>query len=282
MSEKLNNIILIPLYKIENISLENYNKYKELVDINLDNIKKININASVIVISKNVRNLRDMWYDILTKIISLTKQNKNVLYMEADTILFNDCNEIFLNDKVLCFGLGYWNMSFKKTNEFNFYEYLNSGLVYFPSRCNFSSILDLYNNWPDEGDKKKLMSIFPQYNFNFGNRILDYSGTFWEYICNILYYSQFSNKQEGIKYIANKFGIWKYNYRGCLYKKYPHKILLPENDIIHHAHFLIHSSNKDRNARFNEILNIFKKINTILHDKIELNKYILSISDNMF
>ncbi len=282
MQKTNNNLILIPLYKIKNISIEHYNKYQELVNINVNNMEKLNINASIKIITKNVNNLRDMWFDILGEIITLTKDNNNVLYMEADTLLFNDCSEIFLNDKVMCFGLGYWNMSFKEKNEFNFYEYLNSGLVYFPSNCNFSSILNLYNNWPEEGDLNKLKSILPKYNFNFGNRVLDYSGTFWEYICNILYYSQFSNKQEGINYIANNFGIWKYNYRGCLYKKYPHKSLLPDNNIIYHAHFLIHSSNKDKNIRFNEILNIFKKINTILDDKIELNKYILSIPDDMF
>ena len=278
----MNNIIIIPLYRIKTISNETYYNYKKLVDINLDNINKLNINATIKIINKNVKNLRDMWYDILTEIINETRNKNNVLYMEADTLLFNNCNEIFFNDKVLCFGLGYWNMSFKKRNEFNFYEYLNSGLVYFPSNCDFSSISDLYNNWPEEGNKNKLKSIFPQYNFNFGSRVLDYSGTYWEYICNTLFYSQFSNKQEGINYIANNFGIWKYNYRGCLYKKYPNKSLLPKNDIIHHAHFLIHSSNKDKQIRFNEILIIFTKINTILHDKIELNKYILSIPDDIF
>ena len=277
-----NNIILIPLYKINNISEEHYNKYNELVKINVNNITRLNTNAKIKIITKNVKNLRDMWFDILSEIITLTSNNNNVLYMEADTLLFNDCSEIFLNNKVLCFGLGYWNMSFKKINEFNFYEYLNSGLVYFPSKCDFSSILNLYNNWPEEGDLNNLKSIFPKYNFKFGNRVLDYSGTFWEYICNILYYSQFSNKQEGINYIAKNFGIWKYNYRGCLYKKYPNKNLLAKNNIIHHAHFLIHSSNKNKEQRFNEILNIFKKINSLLDNKRELNEYIMSIPDNLF
>ena len=278
---KLENLIIIPLYNINNISQEIFVKYQELVNINVDNIKKINPSIKVKIITKNMNNLRDMWFDILTEIMYLTN-NYNVLYMEADTLIFNDCSEIFLSDKVLCFGLGYWNMSFKIKNEFNFYEYLNSGLVYFPYKCNFSSILNLYENWPKEGDLNKLKSIFPKYNFSFGNRVLDYSGTFQEYICNTLYYSQFINKQEGIKYIANRFGLWKYNYRGCLYKKYPNKSLLPEDDIIHHAHFLIHSSSKDRNVRFKEILTIFKKINSILDNKIELNKYILSIPDAMF
>ena len=139
-----NNIILIPLYKINNISEEHYNKYNELVKINVNNITRLNTNAKIKIITKNVKNLRDMWFDILSEIITLTSNNNNVLYMEADTLLFNDCSEIFLNNKVLCFGLGYWNMSFKKINEFNFYEYLNSGLVYFPSKCDFSSILPLY------------------------------------------------------------------------------------------------------------------------------------------
>ena len=278
----MDNIILIPLYKINNICIEQYNKYDELVKINVDNIKKLNINAEILIIKKETENLRNMWYDILTFIMELTKKGKNILYMEADTILFKNCDEIFNYNKIICFGLGYWNMSFKIKNEFKFYEYWNSGLVYFPSNCNYDNIIELYNNWPRQDDKISLNKIFPNYNFNFGNRVLDYSGTYWEYICNTLFYSQFSSKENGIKYIANNFGLWKYNYRGCLYKKYPNKSLLPENDIIHHAHFLIHSSRKDRNVRFNEILNIFKKINTILDDKIELNKYILSIPDDMF
>lgn len=276
------NVILIPLYRIKSISTESFEKYKELVDINTNNIRKLKINASIYVIDKCVDTLRDMWVDVLSEIMEMCKNNINVLYMEADTLLFRECNEIFTFDKVLCFGLGYWSMSFKKQKEFKFYEYFNSGLVYFPSKCDFSSILGLYNNWPEEGDLNKLKSLFPQYNFAFGKRSLDYSGTFWEYICNTLYYNQFSNKQEGINYIAENFGIWKYNYRGCLYKRYKNKIALPKNNVIHHAHFLIQSSSKDKNLRFNEILKIFKKINLILHDEIELNNYILSIPDKMF
>jgi len=277
-----NNIILIPLYKIKNTPIEYLNKYKQLVDLNIDNIKKLNIQANIQIINKSVNNLRDMWFDILTIIISLTKENKNILYMEADTIIFRNCDEIFSYKNVLCFGLGYWNMSFKEKNEFNFYEYWNSGLVYFPKNCNYDPIIELYNNWPMQDDKISLNKIFPNYNFNFGNRALDYSGTYWEYICNILFYSQFLNKKDGIKYIANNFGLWKYNYRGCLYKKYPNKNLLANSNNISHCHFLIHSSRNDRNARFNEILNIFKKTNTILDDKIELNEHILSIPDDMF
>ena len=37
-----NNIILIPLYKINNISEEHYNKYNELVKINVNKHNKKN------------------------------------------------------------------------------------------------------------------------------------------------------------------------------------------------------------------------------------------------
>tara|TARA_Y100000389_G_scaffold24382_1_gene21070 strand:+ start:1316 stop:2152 length:837 start_codon:yes stop_codon:yes gene_type:complete len=278
----MNNIILIPLYKINSISKEVYDRYTNLVEINIDNIRKLNINAEILIIKKNTDNLRNMWYDVLTTIIDLTNKKKNILYMEADTILFKNCNEIFNYNKCLCFGLGYWNMSFKNENEFNFYEYWNSGLVYFPSNCNYDSIINLYKNWPMQDDKISLNKIFPNYNFNFGNRALDYSGTYWEYICNILFYSQFSNKQDGIKYIANNFGLWKYNYRGCLYKKYPNKNLLANSNNISHCHFLIHSSNKDKKQRFSEILKIYYQINNLLNDDNLLKNYIYNIADIMF
>jgi len=278
----MNNIILIPLYKINNISSEQYEKYNRLVELNVDNIKKLNISSEVMVIKKKSENLRNMWYDILTIIIDLTKQGKNILYMEADTIIFKNCDEIFNYRKVLCFGLGYWNMSFKLKNEFNYYEYWNSGLVYFPANCNFEPIIELYNNWPLQDDVNRLKTTFPNYNFNFGKRILDYSGTYWEYICNILFYSQFSNKREGIRYIGDNFGLWKYNYRGCLYKKYPYKNLLCDENNISHCHFLIHSSNKDKNQRFAEILEIYSEIKNLLYNDILLKKYIINIQDNMF
>ena len=278
----MNNIILIPLYKINNISSEQYEKYNRLVELNVDNIKKLNISSEIMVIKKKSENLRNMWYDILTIIIDLTKQGKNILYMEADTIIFKNCDEIFNYRKVLCFGLGYWNMSFKLKNEFNYYEYWNSGLVYFPANCNFEPIIELYNNWPLQDDVNRLKTTFPNYNFNFGKRILDYSGTYWEYICNILFYSQFSNKREGIRYIGDNFGLWKYNYRGCLYKKYPYKNLLCNENNISHCHFLIHSSNKDKNHRFAEILEIYSEIKNLLYNDILLKKYIINIQDNMF
>tara|TARA_B100001250_G_C19793240_1_gene787522 strand:+ start:695 stop:1525 length:831 start_codon:yes stop_codon:yes gene_type:complete len=275
------NIIIIPCYIINN-NIEQYNNYKKLVDINIKNIKNLNYNGTIEVLNKNVKTLRDMWYDILSYIMILTNKGNNVLYMEADTIIFKNFNEIFEYNKVLCFGLGYWNMSFKFNNEFNFYEYLNSGLVYFPKNTNYISILDLYNNWPNQDDKKKLTEIFPCFNYNFGNRQLDYSGTYWEYIINMLFYNQFNNKTEGIEFISNNLGLWKYNYRGCLYKKYPHKNLLCNSNNISHCHFLIYSSNKDKNERFLEIFKIYNEINNLINDTELLNKYILDIPDNMF
>tara|TARA_B100001094_G_C18149381_1_gene782730 strand:+ start:6 stop:842 length:837 start_codon:yes stop_codon:yes gene_type:complete len=275
------NIILIPCYII-NDNYDMYEKYKSLVDINLDNIKKLKINCSIIILKKNVLNLRDMWVDILNEIINLTSNNNNVIYMEADTILFKNLDEIFNYDKVLCFGLGYWNMSFKYVNEFNKFEYFNSGLVYFPQKCNFKVVYDLYKNWPEEGDKKKLISLFPNFNFNFGNRILDYSGTYWEYLVNILFYSQFNNKRDGIEFISNNFGMWKYNYRGCLYKKYPIKNYLSDINNISHCHFLIYSKNQDKNIRFTNILKLFSDINNLIYDEDLLNDYIKNIEDNMF
>jgi len=35
-----------------------------------------------------------MWIDIIEYIFSATKNGKNVLYMEADTLLFKNCDEI--------------------------------------------------------------------------------------------------------------------------------------------------------------------------------------------
>jgi hypothetical protein len=69
-------------------------------------------------------------------------------------------------------------MFFIKKDEFKDYEYFNSGLVYFPSNCDFKHIIDLYRIWPEEGDIDKLKTIFPNFNFNFGNRFLDYSRTY--------------------------------------------------------------------------------------------------------
>jgi len=278
----MNNIILIPLYYIDGVRIEQYNKYKELVEINLKNIKVLNINAHIEVINKKCNNLRDMWVDIIEYIFDMTKNGKNVLYMEADTILFKNCDEIFNYDKVLCFGLGFWNMSFKQYNEFQLYEYLNSGLVYFPKYTKFDSIIELYNQWPVEGDIDKLKIIFPNYNFNFGNRALDYSGTYWEYIVNILFYSQFDNKENGINFISEQFGLWKYNYRGCLYKQYPNKHLLANINNISHAHFLIQSSNTDKDTRFREIVKIFNDINKLINKNDLLNDYILNIDNDLF
>ena len=51
-----NNIILIPLYKIKNTPIEYLNKYKQLVDLNIDNIKKLNIQANIQIINKSVNN----------------------------------------------------------------------------------------------------------------------------------------------------------------------------------------------------------------------------------
>ena len=48
----MNNIILIPLYKINNIPIEQYNKYSQLVEINVNNIKRLNINAEILIIKK--------------------------------------------------------------------------------------------------------------------------------------------------------------------------------------------------------------------------------------
>jgi hypothetical protein len=278
----MNNIILIPLYYIDEVSIEQHNKYKELVEINLKNIKVLNINADIQVINKKCKNLRDMWVDIIEYIFDMTKNGKNVLYMEADTILFKNCDEIFNYDKVLCFGLGFWNMSFKHYNEFQSYEYLNSGLVYFPKYTKFDSIIMLYEQWPAEGDIDKLKIIFPNYNFNFGNRALDYSGTYWEYIVNILFYSQFNNKENGINFISYHFGLWKYNYRGCLYKKYTNKHLLANKNKISHAHFLIQSSNRDKEIRFKEIIKVFYDINKLINQNDLLNDYIINIDDDLF
>tara|TARA_B100001093_G_scaffold426682_1_gene420752 strand:- start:9134 stop:9958 length:825 start_codon:yes stop_codon:yes gene_type:complete len=273
------NTILIPLYKIENIDEKIWMYYKKLVNINVYCIKKTKTEAKVLVIEEIVKNLRDMWVDIIKKIQLLT-QTGNVLYMEADTILFKNCDEIFNYKRVLTFGIGYWNMSFKNNNEFDKFEYMNSGLVYFPKNTSFNKVDELIREWPIEGDKKKLQMIFPNYNFNFGNRILDYSGTYWEYIVNVLYYSQFNSKKEGIKYIGEELGLWKYNYRGCLYNKYPNKNLLAKN--IHHCHFLVFSSNKNKEQRFNEILKIYNVIYSLINMDEKLEKYIRSINDDMF
>ena len=274
------NKILIPLYKISNLDPKLWHHYKNIVDINVKCIKKIQSNIEIVIITEQVNNLRDMWFDIIKKIKSLTNKGNNVLYMEADTILFKNCNEIFNFKKVLTFGLGYWNMSFKKINEFNKYEYMNSGLVYFPKNTNYEVVDNLILNWPKEGDKKKLQKIFPNFNFGFGNRVLDYSGTYWEYMINILFYSQFENKKEGINYIGEKFGLWKYNYRGCLYNKYPNKNLLANS--IHHCHFLVFSKNKNKDVRFNEILKIFNDIYGLINDQEELDKYVRRIDDALF
>lgn len=278
----MNNIILIPLYFIDGVSIEQYNKYKDLVDINIQNIKDLKVNAEIVVLSKKCDNLRDMWVDIIEYIFDITQNGKNVLYMEADTILFKNCDEIFNYDKVLCFGLNDWKISFKQYNEFQLYEYFNSGLVYFPINTNFDKIIHLYKEWPLEGDINKLKIIFPNYNFDFGNRVLDYSGTYWEYIVNILFYSQFDNKKNGINFISEEFGLWKYNYRGYVYKKYPNKHLLSNINNISHAHFFIHSSNKDKDLRFREIINIFNDIKKLINNNDELNKYIININDEFF
>lgn len=278
----MNNIILIPLYFINNVSIEQHNKYKKLVDINIQNIKDLNVNAEIIVINKNCNNLRDMWVDIIEQIFDITQNGQNVLYMEADTILFKNCDEIFKYDKVLCFGLNDWEMSFKQHNEFQSYEYLNSGLVYFPKYTKFDKVIDLYKQWPVEGDIDKLKIIFPNYNFDFGNRALDYSGTYWEYIINILFYSQFDTKKKGINFISDHFGLWKYNYRGSLYKNYRDKNLLANKLNISHAHFFIHSSNKNRDIRFQEIINIFNDIKKLINKNEELNNYIININDDLF
>ena len=275
------NKIFIPCCIIKN-NIELYNKYNELVNINLKIINKLNINAEIIIYHKSYDNLRDMWYNIIKEIINLINNNNNVLYMEADTILFKNCDEIFNYDKILMFGLGYWNMNFKEINEFNFYEYWNSGLVYFPKNSNLTIIDNLYNNWPKEGDIIKLKEIFPNFNFNFGNRQLDYSGTYWEYMMNKLFYNQFKNKQEAIQYIVSNFGLWKYNYRGCLYNKYPYKRKLCDIKKVSHCHFLIYSSNKDKQHRFKDIINIFNNIFNLLDNTQKLNIYISSIYDNMF
>jgi hypothetical protein len=276
------NIILIPLYCVDGVSLDQYNKYKELVDINLKNIKTLNIDAEIEVINKKCKNLREMWVDIIEYIFIATKNGKNVLYMEADTILFKNCNEIFKYNKMLCFGLNSWNMSFITKDEFKDYEYFNSGLVYFPSNCDFTNIIDLYRNWPEEGNIDKLKTIFPNFNFNFGNRALDYSGTYWEYIINILFYSQFNSKENAIEFIGKNIGLWKYNYRGCEYSKYPIKNLLVNNKNISHAHFFIHSSNRDKNTRFIEIKKIFNEINKVVNNDDLLNNYIVNINDDLF
>ena len=89
------NIILIPLYKISSLSDDTFKKYKKLVDLNCDNIQRLKINANVKVVTKTVENLRDMWIDILNLIIKLTIDGHNVLYMEGDTVLFQNCNDIF-------------------------------------------------------------------------------------------------------------------------------------------------------------------------------------------
>mgnify|MGYP001284061791 CR=1 FL=1 len=274
------NKIFIPLYKISNLDPIMWYYYKKLVDINVKCIKKTKSNVEILVITEKVNNLRDMWFDIIKKIKSLTNDGYNVLYMEADTILFKKCDEIFNFKKVLTFGLGYWNMSFKKFNEFNKYEYMNSGLVYFPKNTIYEKVDNLILNWPNEGDKKKLQKIFPHFNFGFGNRVLDYSGTYWEYIINILFYSQFDTKKEGINYISQQFGLWKYNYRGCLYNNYPNKNSLATS--IHHCHFLVFSKNKSKDVRFNEILKIFNEIYRLINNEEELIKYIRSIDDKLF
>lgn len=278
----MNNIILIPLYSINNVSIEQHNKYKNLVDINIENIKNLNVNAEIVVINKKCDNLRDMWVDIIEHIFDITKNGKNVLYMEADTILFKNCDEIFSYDKVLCFGLNDWKMSFKQHDEFQSYQYLNSGLVYFPKYTEFHKIIDLYKEWPLEGDINKLKIIFPNYNFDFGNRALHFSGTYWEYMVNILFYSQFDTKENGINFISNHFGLWKYNYRGSLYKNYPNKHLLANIHNISHAHFFIHSSNKDKHTRFIEIKRLFYEINKLLNNDDLLYNYIVNINDDMF
>ncbi len=169
------NKIFIPLYKISNLDSTLWDYYKSIVDINVKCIKKTQSKAHIVIISEQVNNLRDMWVDIINKIRSLTNSGYNVLYMEADTILFKNCDEIFEFNKVLTFGLGYWNMSFIKINEFNKYEYMNSGLVYFPKNTNYERVDDLILNWPKEGDKERLQQIFPHFNFSFGNRVLDYT-----------------------------------------------------------------------------------------------------------
>ena len=56
-----------------------------------------------------------MWVDIIQYIFNMTKNGKNVLYMEADTILFKNCDKIFNNDKMLCFGLNDWKNFFQTT-----------------------------------------------------------------------------------------------------------------------------------------------------------------------
>jgi hypothetical protein len=186
-------LILIPLYKIDkhlyetNINNNLFNCYENMFKIASESYLKHNNNIEIRKLEndnkdKNMNNFGDMFRDITKKMLDIHFiEKRDILYVESDTFCFD---KITFNDinKLLMFNLGTGTCDLYKKSEM-----MNSGVIYFPKNCNidYNFALELFNN----------CDFNVWINFE----------KFW----NILYYNQFINFEESIKY--NKY-IGKYNF----------------------------------------------------------------------
>ena len=192
VESKTKLLLLMPLYKIKkhmnetNVNNNLFNCYKSMCKIASESYLKYNNNIEIKILENDnedeMDSFGDMFKDITKKILNIHFiEKRDILYVESDTICFGKI--IFENiNKLLMFNLGSGNCDLYTQSEM-----MNSGIIYLPKNCNidYDFTLDLLNN----------------YDFN---KWINFE-RFW----NILYYKQFANYEESIKY--NKY-IGKYNF----------------------------------------------------------------------
>jgi hypothetical protein len=243
-------LLLIPLYNIKkhmfetNVNNNLYNSYENMFKISYLSYLKYNNDIIIKKITNNneLNNFGDMFKDIVKKIINIHFfEKRDILYVESDTLCLGKINLKNI-DKLLMF-----NMGSGECDLFNIEIMMNSGVIYIPKNCklDYDFTINLYNNT----------------NFN------DWIN--FEKFWNILYYNQFSNYEESIKY--NKY-IGKYNY----YKTYN----IPNNYIsnIRSLDFfnsnypnIIHLCGSRGSNQCLEIMNNLKELNLIEHSEIIYN-----------
>ena len=186
-------LVLIPLYKIKqhlnetNANNSLFNCYKDMFIIASDSYLKHNSNIEIRILENDIKDeemnsFGDMFRDITKKIINFHfNEKRDILYVESDTVCFDKITFENIN-KLLMFNLGTGNCDL-----YNKDVMMNSGVIYIPKNCNMNKefTLELLNN----------------YDFNIWINF----ERFW----NILYYKQFKDFEESIKY--NKY-IGKYNF----------------------------------------------------------------------
>jgi hypothetical protein len=233
-------LVLIPLYKIDNHLNETnnnntlYNTYTEMYNISSNSYLKYNNNIEIRKIESKttLNNYGEMFKNIIEKIIKIHFfEKRDILYVESDTICFNNINFDNIN-KLLMFNLGISSCDIIST------EYMmNSGIIYIPKNCNLNY--------------EYTINLFKSLDYNIWINF----EKFW----NILYYNQFTNFEESIIY--NKY-IGIYNFLKSSYIPTSYIYNLRKIDFFsNNKPSIVHIGSSRGSNKCLEIMNIIKNYN---------------------